>query len=98
MSRLVVEALRLQDVKLIRPPKFGDERGFFSELYSQRSLAEHGIRDLFVQDNCSLSAEPGTIIMPAEVATRISLLTRDPNCSANCCASPPPQLMPMTST
>lgn len=61
MSRLVVEALRLQDVKLIRPPKFGDERGFFSELYSQRSLAEHGIGDSFVQDNCSLSAEPGTI-------------------------------------
>jgi dTDP-4-dehydrorhamnose 3,5-epimerase len=61
MPQITIEALQLPDVKLIRPPKFGDDRGFFAELYSQRSLAEHGIQDPFVQDNCSLSAEPGTI-------------------------------------
>ena len=61
MPRMFVESSTSTDVKLVRPPKFGDDRGFFSELYSQRSLAEHGIHDLFVQDNCSLSAEPGTI-------------------------------------
>jgi len=61
MPQITIEALQLPDVKLIRPPKFCDDRGFFAELYSQRSLAEHGIQDPFVQDNCSLSAEPGTI-------------------------------------
>nr|WP_256476250.1 dTDP-4-dehydrorhamnose 3,5-epimerase [Siccirubricoccus soli] len=46
---------------LIIPRRFGDHRGFFLETYSSRDFAALGIPDLFVQDNHSLSAQPGTI-------------------------------------
>jgi dTDP-4-dehydrorhamnose 3,5-epimerase len=47
--------------KLIVPRRFGDARGWFSESYSRRALAELGIFDDFVQDNHSLSASKGTL-------------------------------------
>ena len=56
-----VEALAIPDVKLIRPKKFGDARGFFSEVYSKSALAGAGINMEFVQDNHSRSARKGTI-------------------------------------
>lgn len=37
-------------------PRFGDDRGWFTESYSQRSLAQYGIDCNFVQDNHSYSA------------------------------------------
>jgi dTDP-4-dehydrorhamnose 3,5-epimerase len=46
---------------LIRARPIQDARGCFSEIYKKRTLAEHGILDDFVQDNCSLSIEPGTV-------------------------------------
>jgi len=46
---------------LIDGRRFGDHRGFFLETYSSQDFAALGIPDLFVQDNHSLSAEPGTI-------------------------------------
>ncbi|WP_431268539.1 dTDP-4-dehydrorhamnose 3,5-epimerase [Dankookia sp. P2] len=46
---------------LITPRRFGDHRGFFLETYSARDFAALGISDVFVQDNHSLSARPGTI-------------------------------------
>lgn len=51
----------IPDVKILRPRKFGDERGFFSETYNKRVLAEAGIHLEFVQDNHSFSAPRGTI-------------------------------------
>jgi dTDP-4-dehydrorhamnose 3,5-epimerase len=48
-------------VKLLVPKKFGDHRGFFSEVYSRRALVDVGIAAEFVQDNHSLSAEKGVI-------------------------------------
>ena len=56
-----IEALAIPDVKLIRPKRFGDARGFFSEVYSRASLAAAGIATEFVQDNHSRSATIGTI-------------------------------------
>lgn len=44
------------DIWLLRPTVFGDARGFFFESYNQRSLAELGITQPFVQDNHSRSA------------------------------------------
>jgi len=44
-----------QDVKLLRPRRHVDSRGFFSEAYSKQSYAEIGITNEFVQDNHSLS-------------------------------------------
>lgn len=56
----VVET-EIPDVKLITPKKFGDHRGFFSETYNRKSLAEAGIELDFVQDNHSRSAEKGVL-------------------------------------
>jgi dTDP-4-dehydrorhamnose 3,5-epimerase len=46
----------LRDVKLIRPRKFGDERGWFAELFNARTFAAAGLPQQFVQDNQSFSA------------------------------------------
>ena len=58
---LNVEQLALAEVKLIRPKKFADERGFFVETYNRRQFAEAGIDIAFVQDNHSFSKAAGTI-------------------------------------
>lgn len=39
----------------ITPRVFEDERGYFFEAYQAHSFAEHGIKDVFVQDNQSFS-------------------------------------------
>lgn len=43
------------------PKVFGDNRGWFMESYSKRTLEEAGIFDEFIQDNRSFSAEKGTL-------------------------------------
>src|SRR5687768_977315 len=48
-------------VKVLVPKKFGDHRGFFSEIYSRKAFAAAGITADFVQDNHSLSAEAGVV-------------------------------------
>jgi len=59
---LIVESTAIADVKIITPPRFGDARGFFSETFNHKALAEAGL-DLppFVQDNQSLSGPAGTV-------------------------------------
>jgi dTDP-4-dehydrorhamnose 3,5-epimerase len=56
-----VHSADIPDVKIIKPRKHGDHRGFFSETYNKKALAEAGITLDFVQDNHSLSAEKGVI-------------------------------------
>jgi dTDP-4-dehydrorhamnose 3,5-epimerase len=56
-----VERLAIPDVLLLEPKRFGDERGFFSETFSRRALAECGIASEFVQDNHSLSRQVGVV-------------------------------------
>jgi dTDP-4-dehydrorhamnose 3,5-epimerase len=56
-----VEALALQEVKLLTPKIFRDERGFFSETYNQKALTAAGIDRIFVQDNQSLSRVKGVL-------------------------------------
>jgi len=51
----------IPDVKLIRPHKYGDHRGFFSETYNKKELAERGIDLDFLQDNHSLSVAKGVV-------------------------------------
>lgn len=48
-------------VVLLRPRRFGDERGWFMETYSETAAAAAGIDARFVQDNQSFSASQGTI-------------------------------------
>ncbi|WP_424968590.1 MULTISPECIES: dTDP-4-dehydrorhamnose 3,5-epimerase [unclassified Dinoroseobacter] len=56
-----IEDTPLPGVKILTPARFGDDRGFFSESYSRRVLADHGITLDFVQDNHSMSAQVGTV-------------------------------------
>ena len=56
-----VTPLSIPDVKILEPARFGDQRGFLSETYNRRMLAERGIELEFVQDNHSLSGPKGTI-------------------------------------
>ena len=51
----------LPDVKLITPKRFGDKRGFFSEIYNRRALAEIGVTADFIQENHAYSADRGTL-------------------------------------
>jgi dTDP-4-dehydrorhamnose 3,5-epimerase len=51
----------IPEVKLIRPARRTDERGYFSEVYSRRAWAEAGLAFDFVQDNQSLSLCRGVI-------------------------------------
>jgi dTDP-4-dehydrorhamnose 3,5-epimerase len=48
-------------VTLIKPKRFSDSRGWFSETYSRRAAETLGITDEFVQDNHSLSRPAGTV-------------------------------------
>lgn len=48
-------------VILLRPPRYGDARGWFSETYSEASARAAGITTRFVQDNQSFSALEGTV-------------------------------------
>ena len=45
----------LRDVKLVRPRKHADDRGWFTELYNAKTFAAAGFPDSFVQDNQSFS-------------------------------------------
>jgi dTDP-4-dehydrorhamnose 3,5-epimerase len=45
----------------ITPQRFGDERGYFAEIYRQCSFALHAGPAEFVQENESLSVQVGTI-------------------------------------
>ena len=56
-----IEEQNIPDIKVLTPNRHGDHRGFFSEVYNARALAEAEIDIDFVQDNHSLSAEKGTV-------------------------------------
>ena len=51
----------LNDVYIIEPKVFGDNRGWFMESWSKRDFAAAGIHCDFVQDNQSFSAQKGTL-------------------------------------
>ena len=52
---------RLPEVILLPPRRFGDARGWFTETWNKRTLAQGGIAAEFVQDNHSMSADVGTL-------------------------------------
>jgi dTDP-4-dehydrorhamnose 3,5-epimerase len=56
-----IEQTTLQDVYVLIPKRHGDARGYFSEVWNRKVLAELGITAEFVQDNQSLSSEIGTV-------------------------------------
>jgi len=56
-----IEDTAIPEVKRIIPKRFGDNRGFFAEIWNARAFAEAGIACSFVQDNQSLSQQAGTV-------------------------------------
>ena len=58
---LFVESLAIPEIKIVKPTKFSDGRGYFSETYSQSAFSEAGVSMAFVQDNQSFSVEKGTV-------------------------------------
>ena len=58
---LNVEPTAIPDVKIVTPKRFGDDRGFFSEVYNRKAFEAAGLGMEFVQDNHSWSAKAGTV-------------------------------------
>ncbi len=56
-----VRATNIHAVRLIKPARHTDDRGYFSETYHAAQLAEAGIDATFIQDNQSLSVHAGTV-------------------------------------
>ena len=56
-----IEETKLPGVLILTPARFGDARGFFSESWNRRRMAEAGLDIDFVQDNHSMSESPGTL-------------------------------------
>ncbi|WP_373928240.1 dTDP-4-dehydrorhamnose 3,5-epimerase [Sphingomonas aerolata] len=53
--RIASDMVSSSPVQLIQPKRFGDTRGWFTEVYSVPAFAARGITATFVQDNHSLS-------------------------------------------
>lgn len=51
----------LPGLLILQPRRFGDDRGFFSEVWNRETLRKAGIDLDFAQDNHSLSHRAGTI-------------------------------------
>ena len=56
-----IEETALEGVRILTPPRFGDNRGFFSESWNRAAMDEAGLAYDFVQDNHSMSAAVGTL-------------------------------------
>ena len=61
MGKFKITETQLKGVKIIEPTVFGDNRGFFTESYSEVDFREAGIDINFVQDNHSFSSHPGVL-------------------------------------
>jgi dTDP-4-dehydrorhamnose 3,5-epimerase len=51
------EDSQLEEVKIIKPKEFRDDRGFFMETYEENDFREAGIDTEFIQDNHSKSEQ-----------------------------------------
>lgn len=58
---LDIEQTPMNGVLVLKPGRFGDDRGFFSESWNRQRMLEAGLDIDFVQDNHSLSMEVGTV-------------------------------------
>ncbi|MGN8120096.1 dTDP-4-dehydrorhamnose 3,5-epimerase family protein, partial [Labrys sp. 22185] len=58
---MIVEFQSIPDVVRVRPRRFGDARGYFSEVFSARGFCQQVADVEFVQDNEALSGAAGTL-------------------------------------
>lgn len=61
MKKLIIKETSLVDAKIIETTIFGDHRGFFTESFSKKDFEKLGLNYNFIQDNHSLSVEPGVL-------------------------------------
>ena len=57
MGKITVTPCHIKGLYIIEPTVFGDSRGYFTETYNQRDMAEAGLNMMFVQDNQSMSVK-----------------------------------------
>ena len=57
MGQIKVEKCPIDGLYIIEPAVHGDSRGYFTETYNKRDMAEHGLDMDFVQDNQSMSVK-----------------------------------------
>ncbi|MDR3321216.1 MAG: dTDP-4-dehydrorhamnose 3,5-epimerase [Synergistaceae bacterium] len=55
MNNFTLSPTNIDGLLLIKTKKFGDDRGFFTEIFNERSFEELGLHLRFVQDNRSRS-------------------------------------------
>ena len=55
MGKITVETCHIEGLKVITPSVFGDDRGYFMEIYNYNDYKAAGIPEVFVQDNQSAS-------------------------------------------
>lgn len=56
-----VTSSKLQGAVLLEPIVHGDNRGFFMESYNEQVMRQNRLSHSFIQDNQSLSAQPGVL-------------------------------------
>ena len=59
MTRFIRHAI--PEVVEVQPPKYGDHRGFFSEVYKRSAFEDEGLAIDWIQDNQSFSGAVGTV-------------------------------------
>ena len=57
MGQIKVTKLPIEGLYIIEPTVHGDSRGYFTETYNQRDMADAGLNMKFVQDNQSMSVK-----------------------------------------
>jgi dTDP-4-dehydrorhamnose 3,5-epimerase len=60
-SDQVFESTPIPDLVVVRPPRYGDARGFFSEVWSRRAFEAEGLHYDWCQDNHSRSEAAGVL-------------------------------------
>jgi len=58
---MTIEQTPINDVFIITPKVFGDNRGWFKETYNRDDFIKHGLDYNFIQDNHSFSERKGVI-------------------------------------
>jgi len=58
---MLITPTTIADIKILTPRRYEDTRGYFSEVYNSRTLAQSGLAFHPLQENQSMSRQPGTV-------------------------------------
>ena len=61
LKKMLEGSSEIEDLFVLKPKVFEDERGWFTETWNERELESKGIYVNFVQDNHSMSKRKGTL-------------------------------------